>query len=75
METPEDLQAKILELEQTIRVLKDDLIHDSLTGLKTRKFLEEEGRIYFDTAVHYERAKRVEWFGFKNISFVLFDID
>ncbi|MBI1974614.1 MAG: GGDEF domain-containing protein [Candidatus Zambryskibacteria bacterium] len=71
----EELENKIAELEQTIRVLKDDLIHDSLTGLKTRRFMEEEGRIYFDTVINRQDGRRLEWFGFKNLSFVMFDID
>ena len=71
----EELENKIIELEQTIRVLKRDLIHDSLTGLKTRQFLEEEGRIYFDATVNKQDGRRLESFGFKNISFIILDID
>ncbi|OHA91451.1 MAG: hypothetical protein A2832_00305 [Candidatus Zambryskibacteria bacterium RIFCSPHIGHO2_01_FULL_44_22b] len=71
----EELENKIAELEQTIRVLKYDLIHDSLTSLKTRKFLEQEGKIYFDATVNRQDGRRLEWFGFKNLSFVMFDID
>ena len=71
----EELQKKIAELEQTIRVLKDDLIHDSLTGLKARRFLEHEGKIYFESAVGQDARRRLEWFGFKNVSFIMFDLD
>lgn len=71
----EELENKIAELEQTIRILKDDLIHDSLTGLKTRRFLEHEGKIYFDAATNPQNGRRLEWFGFRNMSFIMFDID
>ena len=71
----EELENKIAELEQTIRVLKNDLIHDNLTELKTRKFMEQEGGIYFDTVVNRQDGRRLEWFGFKSLSFVMLDID
>ncbi len=71
----EDLKAKIAELESTIKLLKTDLIHDALTGLKTRAFFDEEARVFFNTAMHKAASTRKEWFGFRNISFVFFDID
>lgn len=75
METPAELKAKIEELEQTIRALKQDLIHDSLTGLKTRAFFNEEARVFFDAVVNRHGGTRKEWFSFRHISFVFFDID
>lgn len=73
-EEKEILLAKIAELEQTIRILKDDLIHDALTGLKTRKFFNEEARVFYEAAVNRHPGRR-QWFGFKTISFIFFDID
>lgn len=77
-ESEEILKKKIRELEEEVRVLQKDLIHDSLTGLKTRAFFEEEARVYFDVAVgrgqDYQKNRR-KWFGFSNVSFVFFDVD
>jgi diguanylate cyclase (GGDEF)-like protein len=72
-----DLHRKIAELEATVQTLEKDLIHDNLTGLKTRGFFEEEARMYFDIAVNAKGrgARRTKWFGFTNISFIFFDID
>jgi diguanylate cyclase (GGDEF)-like protein len=74
----DDLQKRINELEATIQTLGKDLIHDSLTGLKTKNFFEDEANVYFSIAVNMsdERlSQRRQWFGFKNVSFVFFDID
>jgi diguanylate cyclase (GGDEF)-like protein len=72
----EDLQKRIKELEETVHILEKDLIHDGLTSLKTRAFFEEEARVYFDIAVNAAlSARRRNWFGFKNVSFVFIDID
>jgi len=70
-----ELQAKIENLEKQIHDLEKDLIHDFLTGLKTRAFFEEETNTYLRTISNLEEGKRREWFGFKTLSFVLFDID
>ncbi len=71
-----DLEKRIKELEETILELEKDLIHDPLTGLKTRAFFEEEARVYFDIAVNAgEQNRRRKWFGFKNVSFIFFDVD
>ena len=69
------LEEKIEELEGEIHELEHDLIHDYLTGLKTRAFFEEEIRVYLEAISQNDRGKRKEWFGFKNISVVFFDID
>ena len=74
-QTKEDLEKKIEEFEQTIRVLKEDLIHDVLTGLKTRRFFEEEAKKYFESISNESNKKRREWFRFKHLSFLFFDID
>lgn len=73
--TKEQLEDKVAELEQKVRVLTEDLIHDSLTGLKTRKFFNEEAGRYFEAITDQHASKRKEWFGFKHLSFIFFDID
>ncbi|MEK7186882.1 MAG: GGDEF domain-containing protein [Patescibacteria group bacterium] len=71
----ESFESKIAELEQKIRVLEADLIHDALTGLKTRRFFEEEAKKYFNSISNKPEKKRREWFNFKHLSFIFFDID
>jgi two-component system cell cycle response regulator len=73
--TREELEKKVSELEHVIRVLKEDLIHDSLTGLKTRKYFNEEAKKFYDSAVYLPLVARREWFGVKHVSFIFFDID
>lgn len=73
--TKEDLQKKIAELEAEVVRLEKDLIHDHLTGLKTRKFFEEEAEMYLDAVSRSEDSRRREWFGFRNVSVILFDTD
>jgi len=69
------LLERIAELESQVFGLEKDLIHDALTGLKTRAFFEEESKVYLDMINHISAGKRKQWFGFKNISFLFFDID
>lgn len=69
------LEDRVLELEAQIHELEKDLIHDSLTGLKTRAFFEEETTVYLHAVANLEAGKRREWFGFKTLSFIFFDID
>lgn len=71
----EILQKRVEELESHVLVLEKDLIHDALTGLKTRAFFEEEANLYLDSIRNIHGSKRKEWFGFKNISFLYLDID
>src|SRR3989338_7900063 len=71
----QDKDKRIAELEIQVHELEMDLIHDSLTKLKTRAFFEEELGAYLATLTGNEQGKRKEWFGFKNISFIFFDID
>ncbi|MDO8424277.1 MAG: GGDEF domain-containing protein [bacterium] len=76
VENNEDrLLEKIAELEQTVRTLKEDLIHDTLTGLKTRAFFEQEAGVRLHTTVEHPRTQRRQWFGSSNFSIILFDID
>jgi diguanylate cyclase (GGDEF)-like protein len=69
------LTARINELESQVIDLEKDLIHDALTGLKTRAFFEEESKVYLHMVHNVNAGKRKRWFGFKNISFLFFDID
>jgi len=71
----EELLKRIAELEAQVYDLEKDLIHDPLTTLKTRAFFEEEIRVYLDAINSPNISKRKDWFGFKNISFLFFDID
>ena len=66
---------RIVELETQVHDLEKDLIHDPLTGLKTRAFFEEELGVYLTTLTSKAQGKRKEWFGFRNISIIFFDID
>lgn len=75
MEEKEELIKKIEVLENQVHELEKDLIHDSLTSLKTRAFFEEETGIYISAIANLDAGKRRQWFGFKNISFLFFDID
>lgn len=75
MQNTDDLKGKITELEKYIKRLEEDLIHDSLTGLKTRRFFEEETGTYLEAIENLKTSTRKEWFGFKNLSVLFFDID
>ena len=70
-----DKDKRVAELETQVHELERDLIHDPLTGLKTRAFFEEELSVYLTTLSSNEQGKRKEWFGFRNISIIFFDID
>lgn len=70
-----DKDRRIEELETQVHYLEKDLIHDPLTGLKTRAFFEDEIGVYLEAITHNDKGKRKEWFGFKNMSLIFFDID
>ncbi len=70
-----NLLQKISDLEKHIYDLEKDLIHDPLTGLHTRAFFEEESNMYLAAVFNIVGSKRHEWFGFKNLSVLFFDID
>jgi len=74
-QTEDVLRGRIAELELQVNGLEKDLIHDSLTELKTRSFFEEESKIYLEMIKNISADKRKKWFGFKNISFLFLDID
>src|SRR3989338_4885820 len=75
MSDVDELKNKITELEKQVKNLEKDLIHDSLTGLKTRKFFEEEIDTYLDAIANLDKSNRKEWFGFRNLSILFFDLD
>lgn len=70
-----ELLKRVAELEEEVKTLEKDLIHDSLTGLRTRAFFEEEIKIYLELIKNADVGKRRAWFGFKNLSILFFDID
>lgn len=77
----EELINRVAELEKQVVELEDNLIHDKLTGLKTRAFFEQEVGLYLDV-IGKERkllengaSERRERFGFRNLSVIFFDID
>jgi diguanylate cyclase (GGDEF)-like protein len=71
----EALLAQVAELESQVQGLEKDLIHDSLTKLKTKAFFEEESKVYLNMVRNLNAGKRRQWFGFKNLSFLFFDVD
>ena len=77
----EEPQKRIVELENLVSELENNLIHDPLTGLKTRAFLEEEVGVYLNIILQQDQLKerdglqRKERFGFRNLSVIFFDID
>ena len=71
----ENKDKRIAELEKHVHNLEKDLIHDQLTGLKTRSFFEDEVGVYLEVIAHNKQGKRKEWFGFRNLSVIFFDID
>lgn len=80
-EEKETASERIKALEKHIDELEHDLIHDRLTGLKTRAFLEEEVGVYLDIIKSQDESeqegvsKRKQRFGFRNLSLIFFDID
>jgi diguanylate cyclase (GGDEF)-like protein len=75
MDEKNELLKKVADLEAQVMNLEKDLIHDHLTGLKTRLFLTEESNVYLSAISNVTTTKRKEWFGLKNISFLFIDID
>lgn len=67
------LEENIAELNVENEKLKKDLIHDSLTGLKARRYLEERLEETISSLKNPENEKRKD--GFKNFSVIFCDID
>ncbi len=70
-----ELLEKIAELESKVHSLENELIHDKLTSAKTRGYFEEKSKEYVDFAGKVRGGKRRDWAGFRDISFLFFDID
>ena len=70
-----ELKEQIALLQKHIHDLQNDLIHDSLTGLKTRNFFEQNISTYLSTIPNVGTDKRRKLFSFKNLSFLFLDID
>ncbi len=70
-----ELLEKIAELESKVHSLENELIHDKLTSAKTRGYFEEKSKEYLDFAGKVRGGKRRDWAGFRDISFLFFDID
>lgn len=75
MDETQKLKDQISNLETQIHELERDLIHDHLTNLKTRAFFEEESKVYLSAISNLSNEKRQNWFGFKNVSILFFDVD
>lgn len=65
---------RVRELEWKVTQLAHDLIHDPLTGLKTRPYFEEQMGTYLSFPKKGETMRR-ESFGFESLSVIFFDID
>lgn len=68
-----NLEKIIAELKVENKKLKHDLIHDHLTGLKTRKYFEERVEETISSLKNPENEKRKE--GFSSFSVLFCDID
>lgn len=75
MDENQKLKEKISELENKIKILETDLIHDPLTGLKTRGFFNEEVSKSLATISNIRKSLRREKFGFQNLSILFIDLD
>lgn len=77
----ENLEEKVRLLEAQIYELEGNLIHDKLTGLKTRAFFEEEVSMFLNIISQqfhleqYASVQRKERFGFRNLSLIFLDVD
>jgi diguanylate cyclase (GGDEF)-like protein len=74
----DDLSKRVRELEWQVTQLAHDLIHDPLTGLKTRAYFEEQVGPYLkiiENARSKSESQRKERFGYHSLSVIFFDID
>jgi len=69
------LKRENYSLKQKIKDLERDIIHDSLTGLKTRRFFYEELTRNLKMIFEVNHHKRTEHFGFTKLSVLFIDID
>jgi diguanylate cyclase (GGDEF)-like protein len=71
--THEELLVFTKGLMEKTKILERDLIHDGLTGLKTRAFLKTELDTYASSQESHSREKRKE--GYSHASLLFIDID
>lgn len=71
----EALIQRISELEKKVILLETSNNHDKLTSLKTRGYFEEKSKVFLKNTEKIKKDGRREWTGFKDISFLFFDID
>lgn len=69
------LSRQINLLEDKNRKLRKDLIHDELTGLKTRRYLKEEAIENISAMDIKDKDKEKREEGFHHLSFLFCDID
>ncbi|MBU6370871.1 MAG: GGDEF domain-containing protein [Patescibacteria group bacterium] len=69
------LQKENIQLKKRIAELEQDIIHDGLTGLKTRRYLNEELERNLTMIFQADHHLAVEHFGFTKVSVLFFDID
>jgi diguanylate cyclase (GGDEF)-like protein len=71
------LEKENQELKQRIGTLEHDLIHDELTGLKTRKFIADTSKMYLKSIFNTRNTKRKldSLIPEKHIGFLFCDID
>ncbi len=70
-----NLQKENYQLKKRIKELEKDIIHDALTGLKTRRFFYEELHRNLKMIFETDHHKRTERFGFTKLSLLFLDID
>ena len=71
----QELFKEITSLKDRIKRLEKDLIHDDLTGLKTKAFFEEELDENLSEIFSKTKNKRKESSGFTNLSVLFIDMD
>jgi len=71
--TYEELLVFTKTLVEKTKILERDLIHDSLTGLKTRAFLKTELDTYASSQESHSKEQRKE--GYSHASLLFIDID
>lgn len=69
------LRARIIELEAQVAELERDLIHDRLTGLKTRSYFMEENEVALRVLSEAHDERRKEHSGYDHFSVLFIDVD
>ncbi len=69
------MKARIAELEAQVAELERDLIHDRLTGLKTRSYFMEENEVALRVLSEAHSERRKEHSGYDHFSILFIDVD